>query len=43
MLYALIILLYYSVSAYLSYKMAVERCLPAEAWGVTVAINILEN
>jgi len=29
-LFDLIILLYYGVSAYLSYKMAVDRCLPAE-------------
>jgi hypothetical protein len=40
MLYAVIILLYYGVSAYLSYKMAVGRCLPAEIWGVTVTMNV---
>jgi len=40
MLYALIILLYYGVSAYLSSKMAVGRCLRTEGWGVTVAMNV---
>jgi hypothetical protein len=41
MLHALIILLYYGLSAYLSYKMAVGRCLPAEIWGVTVTMNVM--
>ena len=37
MLYALIILLYYGVLAYRTYKVVVER------WGVTVAISVSED
>ena len=43
MLCALITLLYCGVLAYCTYKVVVEWCLPAERWGVTVAINASED
>jgi hypothetical protein len=44
MLYAVITLLCYGVLVYHTYKVVVvERCLPTERWGVTVAINASED
>jgi hypothetical protein len=44
MLYTLITLLYYGVLVYCTYSMmVVERCLPAERWGMTLAINVSED
>jgi hypothetical protein len=36
-------LLYYGVLAYRTYKVVVERRLPAECWDVTVAMNVSED
>jgi hypothetical protein len=38
-----ILLLYYGVLAYRTYKVVVEPCLPAESWVVTVAMNVSEE
>jgi len=42
-LHALLTLLYFGMLAYCTDKLAVERCLPAESWSVTVAMNVSEN
>jgi len=43
MLYTLLILLYYRMLAYRTYKVVVERCSPAANWVVTVAIDVSED
>jgi len=44
MLCTLLILLYYGMLAYRTYKVVVvERCSPAATWVVTVAIDVSED
>jgi hypothetical protein len=43
MLYTLLILLYYGMLAYRTYKVVEERCSPAASWFVTVAIGVSED
>ena len=41
-MHALLTLLYFGMLTYRTDKLVVE-CLPAESWGVTVAMNVSEN
>jgi hypothetical protein len=42
-LHAVLTLLYFGMLTYRTDKLVVEWCLPAESWGVTVAMNVSEN